>query len=55
MFPECDPGAGNDPGQEPWPSAAMHHADHGHNEETGKTQTPEKWGIVIHILFFKKN
>ena len=38
MHPKCDTGAGDDFSQEPWPHAALYHADHGHNEETGKKQ-----------------
>lgn len=36
MHPKCDSRAGNDLGQEPWSDASLHHADHGHNAQTGK-------------------
>lgn len=36
MYAKCDTGAGDDPGQEPWPHATVHHADHRHTAQTGK-------------------
>lgn len=36
MHPKRDSGASNDLSQEPWPPATLHHADHGHNAQTGR-------------------
>lgn len=43
MHPERHSGAGHDPGQEPRPHSALHHADHGHHEETGKLSQLEAY------------
>lgn len=42
IYPKCDTGAGHDLSQEPRSHAALHHADHGYNAQTGKPQGQQR-------------
>lgn len=55
MYSQCDTGAGDHAGPEPRAAATLHHADHGHHEETGKTlikqnAVPERSSAFIQSL-----